>query len=556
MKIQHALAWVAAISCSASCRRDLALESSVTDEKQSIANARLSAYAINGAVSPYDNMVLADDPVAFWNKGSATDITGHGHTGILMNAPSTSAMPNGDRALLLNGINQYAEIDHAAALTVSATGILTLEAWVRPDVLEFPDMEGTGYVNWMGKGEAGQHEYVCRMYGQNPTGNDAGRTNRIIGNAFTLTGQTAAGSYYQPASDWALTPGEWIHYIFIINKNAVTAQQPYGYTKLYVQRRNSSGEFITFQDQDALNGSALLAGTAPFRIGTRNMDSHFKGAIGKVALYNYEPDSARLMEHGKKMYDYDHLILSRNPVAYWNTAGRDITGHGHLGTLLFSPGVTTMPNGDASWVFDGISQRVEVADAPDLSIPATGILTMEAWLRPDVLDFDSTEGTGYVHWAGKRENGQCEYVGRMYGQHPTGEDADRLNRISGYAFNLPGSKGAGSYYQAAANWPVQTGEWIHYTLIINTVDVSAAYPTGYTKLYVHRKNSNGTIITFQDKDALIGYNIIPEAGTAPFRIGTADTGSFFQGSIGKVALYNYELSAAQLLQHAERIFNP
>jgi len=215
-----------------------------------------------------------------------------------------------------------------------------------------------------------------------------------------------------------------------------------------------------------------------------------------------------------------------------------------------------MPNGDASLVFNGISQYAEVASAPGFSVPATGVLTVEAWLRPDVLDFEKTEGTGYVHWLGKRENGQCEYVARMYGQHPTGEDADRLNRISGYAFNLPGGKGAGSYYQAAANWPVQTGEWVHYMLIINTIDVSADYPTGYTKLYIHRKNNSGAVVTFLDKDALIGYSIVPQAGSAPFRIATADTGSFFHGSIGKVALYNYELTANQSLQHAQMIFNP
>jgi hypothetical protein len=253
------------------------------------------------------------------------------------------------------------------------------------------------------------------------------------------------------------------------------------------------------------------------------------------------------------MFGYDHLVLSGNPVAYWNTAGRDITGHGHTALLVNNPGVSTMPNGDASLVFNGISQYAEAANAPAFSVPATGVLMMEAWLRADVLDFERTEGTGYVHWMGKRENGQCEYVARIYGQHPSGEDADRFNRISGYAFNLEGGKGAGSYYQAAANWPVQAGEWIHYMLVINTVDVSADYPTGYTKLYIHRKNSSGSIVTFQDKDALIGYSIIPQAGTAPFRIATADTGSFFHGSIGKVALYNYELTAAQSLQHAEKM---
>jgi len=541
------------IICFTGCRRNLDMQSD--NEKKSAPGTARLAFAINAAVSPYDNMVLADEPVAFYNDGSTADITGHGYTAALINSPATTALPNGDRALLFNGIDQYAEVHAAPAFSVSATGILTMEAWLRPDVLDFPDMEGTGYVNWMGKGESGQHEYVCRMYGQNPTGNDQGRTNRLVGNAYTLAGNSAAGSYYQPTSGWAITAGEWIHYVFVINTKAVSTQQPYGYTKLYIQRRNSNGELVTFLDQDPLNGSELLSGTAPFRIGTRNAASFFKGAIGKVALYNYEPDSMRLALHGNTMFGYDNLILSGNPVAYWNTAGTDLTGHGHAAAFINNPGVTTMPNGDASLVFNGLAQYGEVPSAPDLSVPATGVLTMEAWLRPDVLNFEKTEGTGYVHWLGKRENGQCEYVARMYGQHPTGEDSTRPNRISGYAFNLPGGKGAGSYYQAAAGWPVQTSEWIHYMLIINTIDLSTDYPTGYTKLYVHRKNSNGAIVTVEDKDALIGYSIVPQAGSAPFRIATADTGSFFHGSIGKVALYNYELTASQSLKHAEKIFN-
>jgi len=305
-----------------------------------------------------------------------------------------------------------------------------------------------------------------------------------------------------------------------------------------------------------LSNSALVAGTAPFRIGTRNLGSYFKGVIGKVAVYNYEPERAVIIEHGKKMFDYDYLILSGSPVAFWNTAGADLTGKNHPGTIFNNPTTTTMPNGDGALVFNGTSQYVEVASKPDLSVPATGILTIDAWVRADVLTFEKMTGTGYVHWLGKRENGQCEYVARMYGQNPVGGDAGRVNRISGYAFNLAGDKGTGSYYQAASNWPVQTGEWIHYTLIINTVDTDPTYQTGYTKLYVHRKNSNGTIVTFEDKDALTDYSVIPEAGTAPFRIATEDLSSYFHGSIGKVAIYNYAMSAAQSLQHAEKIFNP
>ena len=553
MTIQRILFYIAIVATVSGCRRNFDTDNA---EITASGNKGLFSWSINAALSPYDNTVLADQPIAFWNDASITDVSGHGHNGVAINNPSGIVLPNGDHAFLFNGTSQYVEVNNSPDLSVTATGIITLEAWIRPDVLDFPDMDGTGYVNWMGKGESGQHEYVCRMFGQSPTGNDEGRGNRISGTVFTRSGQTAGGSYYQPGSEWPLTAGEWLHYVFVINTTAATIQYPHGYTKLYVQRKNSNGSLVTFENQYLLNEYTLAAGTAPFRIGTRNFGSYFKGAIGKVAIYNYEPDSNNIVEHGNKMFDYDYLVLSANPVAFWNTAAKDISGNNHPGTIFNNPGITAMPNGDGSWVFNGTTQKVEVADKPELSIPATGILTLEAWLRPDVLDFEDMEGTEYVHWMGKCTSKQCEYVARMYGTNPVRDDTGRLNRISGYAFNLKGGKGAGSYYQAGPSWPVQPGEWIHYTLVLNTIDTSSDYPTGYTKLYIHRKNSSGTVVTFTDKDSLIGYSIIPQDGTAPFKIATANDSSFFHGSIGKVAIYNYELNSEQSLQHAQKIFNP
>lgn len=555
MKFQSILSCVALTALLTGCRRNL--EEPHNPPKvtpaQTTYHARVAAYALNAALSPYDNAVLAEGAVAFWNNAGMTDISGHEHHG-WANTSTTTTLPNGDKCLLLNGSGQYAEVNSFAGLSVTATGIITLEAWVRPDVPDFPDMEGTGYVNWMGKGESDRHEYVCRMYGQNPGGSDQGRTNRITGNAFTPGGQSVAGSYYQPAASWALMPGEWMHYVFIINTIAISHAYPYGYTKLIVQRKNNNDSLVVFEDQDALGPTAMVAGTAPFRIGTRNFGSYFKGGIGKIAVYDQELGMSTIVEHGKKMFGYDYRVLSEAPVAFWNTAGTDLTGRDHPGIVYNHPGITSMPDGDGALVFNGTDQYVEVASRPDLSVPATGILTLDAWVRADMLTFERMTGSGYVHWMGKRENGQCEYVARMYGETPVGYDSGRVNRISGYAFNLAGDKGTGSYYQAAGGWPVQAGEWIHYTLIINTVDTNSTYRTGYTKLYVQRRNAGGVIVSFEDKDALTDYAVIPRAGTAPLRIATEDFSSFFHGSIGKVALYNYELSAAQSLQHARWMF--
>lgn len=265
-----------------------------------------------------------------------------------------------------------------------------------------------------------------------------------------------------------------------------------------------------------------------------------------------------LLLFGSMEGSYDRLVTDDHPVFYWNDAsGRD-TMPSHLnGVLKKDPAPAAMPDGGVGMYFNGLDQYLEVPDDPRLSVPATGVLTIEAWLRPDALDFEHTEGSGYVYWLGKGVSGQQEYAARMYGQHPTGHDAGRVNRISGYAFNPGGGLGAGSYYQAPADDPVRVGEWIHYVLIINTTDAarSAKYPTGYTKLYVTRKSPvSGQIVTRIDQDALAAYQIVPVAGTAPFRVGTRDLGSFFKGTVGRVAIYNYELAAEQVARHARRMF--
>jgi hypothetical protein len=139
------------------------------------------------------------------------------------------------------------------------------------------------------------------------------------------------------------------------------------------------------------------------------------------------------------------------------------------------------------------------------------------------------EGTGHVHWLGKGESGQQEWVARMYQQ---GNEEGRENRISFYAFNLSGGLGAGSYVQES----VTPGEWIHYVGELDDLS-TFIFENGEQK----------------DADALSDYSITPENGTAPVRIGTRDLGSFFEGAITRVALYAGKLDAARIRAHAQAL---
>ena len=239
---------------------------------------------------------------------------------------------------------------------------------------------------------------------------------------------------------------------------------------------------------------------------------------------------------------YDSSVLADSPSHFYTLSdgGQNASNSAGGGNARFvnSPSKTRLPNGDIASVFNGSNQYVEVPDSNSLSVTDTGALTVEAWIRPDTLQFSRQEGTGYVHWLGKGASGQHEYAARMYSYN---NSENRPNRISAYAFNRSGGLGAGSYFQNN----VVVGQWIHVTMVINAKATSGKYPSGYTKIY-----QNGTL---RDQDSLSQYSIRPENGSAPLRIGTRDFNSFFKGGIGKVAVYNYELSQNAIATHYQKM---
>jgi hypothetical protein len=256
---------------------------------------------------------------------------------------------------------------------------------------------------------------------------------------------------------------------------------------------------------------------------------------------------------------YDRLILCDHPVAYWAVdmppaSEPDLTGNGHTGMYQGgTPSVVTMPNGDHAADFNGSSEYVSVASSASFSIPTTGELTWEGWIRPDVLQFPHNDGmSGYVDWLGKCDSyaPTCEWEARMYDTN-TLETPNRCNRLSAYVFNP--SAGFGS----AADWQpqcglLQAGTWYHvvgeYTTKTQPADCPSApqYP-GSIDVWVDgvpwdQASHNPTGCMSQ-------YNIAPMANGSTLTIGTMAADTWFQGAIGKVAIYGYRLTQAQITSH-------
>ena len=245
---------------------------------------------------------------------------------------------------------------------------------------------------------------------------------------------------------------------------------------------------------------------------------------------------------------YDAAVMADAPVLYV-VGSSDVSGRNHSVTTVGTPPISAMPNGDACYEFNGASQYIEVGDADDLSVNNTGILTIEAWVRPDTLEQPGAESTGdgpavypIIKGVNYQETGDQEYALRYYSL-----SASRPNRFSGYVFNPAGGLGAGSYFQGGiastdGGTPplLAAGDWVHVVVKIDTVNLQ---PDGWGTVRIYR---NGVLM---DHDSLGDtYNIVPENKGAPLHIGARPGHSYFQGSVAKVALYG-DLSDARILDH-------
>jgi hypothetical protein len=168
--------------------------------------------------------------------------------------------------LQFNGTaSDYVEISDSADFSVATTGSLSVSAWMRPDVLTFPNFEKSGYVHWMGKGEADQQEWTFRMYNETTT-DVPPRPNRISFYVFNLQGRQGVGSYFQEP----VQVGEWIHVVGIAD-----GQNSSIYKNGVFKQSQSYAGIITPQ-----------RGAAPVRMATRDFHSFFLGAIRGVRFWN------------------------------------------------------------------------------------------------------------------------------------------------------------------------------------------------------------------------------------------------------------------------------
>jgi hypothetical protein len=196
---------------------------------------------------------------------------------------SASAPQPGETYLDLNGRDNYVEIPASADLSVTTTGELTVSAWLKPDTLNFPQTEGTGYIHWSGKGDAGEQEWAFRMYNHDDTRDDPPRPNRISFYVFNPDGGLGVGSHFQDT----LLVGEWIHVVGVMGESRISIYRDGVYRECFNYRGLADGRCHIQRFRDT-NEPVIIdpqSGGAPLRLGTRDLKSFLQGGLTRVRIW-------------------------------------------------------------------------------------------------------------------------------------------------------------------------------------------------------------------------------------------------------------------------------
>jgi hypothetical protein len=195
---------------------------------------------------------------------------------------------SGDVFLQFNGTDAYAEIPSLVDYSVSTTGGLTVSAWMRPDTLNFSNLEpNSTYIHWLGKGDAkGGQEWTFRMYNQDDPLDHPPRPNRISYYVFNLSGGTGVGSYVQSP----VVIGQWIHLVAVIDAARVYLYENGAFARCDTYRGpEACGCEIHFEPPP--NDTAQLVinpqpGLAPLRLGSKDLKGFLQGGLTRVRLWN------------------------------------------------------------------------------------------------------------------------------------------------------------------------------------------------------------------------------------------------------------------------------
>ena len=228
-----------------------------------------------------------------------------------------------------------------------------------------------------------------------------------------------------------------------------------------------------------------------------------------------------------------------------NGTARDSSGRGHhASTSRVTKTANRFDTPRKALYFNGVDSVLTIPNDRDFSVNTTGYLSISVWVRPEgttlnpdgELLFADTQGSGYVHWFGKGdasgELGNREWSFRVYSVD-NAETPNRHNRMSFYHFGFDGGLGPGCYVED----PLVSGEWMHYAAVVSKPD---------HRIWWYKNGELRDTDGFGPADSYPIPNADLRNGSAPVRMGSQDSGSFFKGAIDNAYFYNRMLTAPEI----------
>lgn len=464
--------------------------------------------AINfGATANSEASLLTDGegapPVAYWSMDEKQDNTcAGGVNDVCDKSGNTSDLAltstTWTRGKYGSGLDftssSVASVSDNANISLTTAG--TVEAWVNSNSL-YPSSDGTtryrNIVNkWTGGTCSGADEgFLFDWYGTSSAG--------------TLRGMTCNGTNSESITHLTtLTPNTWYHLAYSFDGTN---------HRLYINGSLVKTQSQTIQSQD--DTSTLWIGCG---FGCGSADYRWNGKIDEIKIYNYARTQAQVA------YDYNR----GEPIAHWKfdecegATAHDSSGNGNHGTI--NPGdssgdndtVGTCASGNTqemwgegasgkysgSLGFDGTNDTVSVTNSIGQSD-----FSLSAWIKTIM---SSSGGILAYNGSSRFRFAKASTQGLRYGIYGDSSWAEVTD--TGYSLN--------------------DGNWHHVAVTFDRDGVASSYVDGVLK--------NSTL----DISGKSTVNITGVTTTIGFDNFIA--GSYFNGQIDDVRIYNYALSAAQV----------
>lgn len=305
------------------------------------------------------------------------------------------------------------------------------------------------------------------------------------------THHTAGISDMDSGDGNALVPGTWTH--------VVMSHGP-AQDKIYI-----NGALVASKDV----GNALLATSHPLGIGWNPIDgdNFVNGAIDEVQLYDRDltdQEVADLYAEQSAPPIFVGNVAAEYPL---NGNAQDISAHHNHGKVTgATPGKNRFDQANHAMVFDGVDDEITVSNSPQLNSPFPSV---SFW-----VNINNLPGNGEAYlmsFGGWQERWKISL--------PThGKPVWTTNNSSGI-----------SDMDSGDGNELSEGQWYHLVFVHNGI---------HDQIYINGDLAAEKLVSGEmnstTHDLYIGYNGI-------------DGGSYFDGSIDDIRLYNLPLSAGEVL---------